>query len=115
MSPLPAPGAPLPHYVSTAPFDPHRDARRMTSAQSRIHLASQKQLMWWKFKQPQAGACISGIFLARGLSDDPDRRVPGTLRAAYPQRRLSSIRRRSASVFFHEGSFRRPVRLSAAG
>ncbi|RUM03846.1 ABC transporter permease [Rhizobium chutanense] len=62
MSPLPAPGAPLPHYVSTAPFDPHA-TETMTAAQSRIHLASQKQLMWWKFKQHRL-ALISGIFLA---------------------------------------------------
>ncbi|MGO4198703.1 ABC transporter permease [Rhizobium sp. YAF28] len=62
MSPLPAPGAPLPHYVSTAPFDPIA-TETMTSAQSRIHLASQKQLMWWKFKRHKL-ALASGIFLA---------------------------------------------------
>jgi len=61
MSPLPAPGAPLPHYVSTAPFDPIA-TETMTSAQSRIHLASQKQLMWWKFKRHKL-ALASGIFL----------------------------------------------------
>ncbi|MGR9172963.1 ABC transporter permease [Hyphomicrobiales bacterium] len=62
MSPLPAPGAALPHYVSTAPFDPIA-TETMTSAQSRIHLASQKQLMWWKFKRHRL-ALASGIFLA---------------------------------------------------
>jgi peptide/nickel transport system permease protein len=61
MSPLPPPGAPMPHYVSTAPFDPMA-TEGMTSAQSRIHLASQKQLMWWKFKQHRL-ALASGIFL----------------------------------------------------
>ncbi len=61
MSPLPPPGAPLPHYISTAPFDPMA-TETMTSAQSRIHLASQKQLMWWKFKQHRL-ALISGVFL----------------------------------------------------
>ncbi|MGO8609335.1 hypothetical protein ACC848_40955, partial [Rhizobium johnstonii] len=40
MSPLPAPGAPLPHYVSTSPFDPQA-TESMTAAQSRIHLALQ--------------------------------------------------------------------------
>jgi peptide/nickel transport system permease protein len=61
MSPLPAPGAPLPHYVSTAPFNPVANDT-MTAAQSRIHKASQKKLMWWKFKQHRL-ALISGIFL----------------------------------------------------
>lgn len=62
MSPLPPPGAPLPHYVSTAPFDPVA-TEATTMAQSRIHLASQKQLMWWKFKRHKL-ALVSGIFLA---------------------------------------------------
>lgn len=61
MSSLPPPGAPLPHYVSTAPFDPIA-TETMTAANSRIHLASQKQLMWWKFKQHRL-ALASGIFL----------------------------------------------------
>ncbi|PKA42768.1 ABC transporter permease [Rhizobium sullae] len=61
MSPLPPPGAPLQHYVSTAPFDPIA-TETMTAANSRIHLASQKQLMWWKFKQHRL-ALASGIFL----------------------------------------------------
>jgi peptide/nickel transport system permease protein len=61
MSPLPPPGAPLPHYVSTAPFDPMA-TESMTAAQSRIHIASQKQLMWWKFKQHRL-ALASAVFL----------------------------------------------------
>ncbi|WP_028745609.1 ABC transporter permease [Rhizobium mesoamericanum] len=61
MSPLPPPGAPMQHYVSTAPFDPMA-TEGMTAAQSRIHLASQKHLMWWKFKQHRL-ALVSGIFL----------------------------------------------------
>ncbi len=62
MSPPTRTRAPLPHYVSTAPFDPIA-TETMTSAQSRIHLASQKQLMWWKFKRHKL-ALASGIFLA---------------------------------------------------
>ncbi|MBB4273080.1 ABC transporter permease [Rhizobium mongolense] len=61
MSPLPPPGAPLQHYVSTAPFDPIA-TETMAAASSRIHLASQKQLMWWKFKHHRL-ALASGIFL----------------------------------------------------
>ncbi|MEZ2126696.1 ABC transporter permease [Sinorhizobium sp. CB9] len=58
---LPEPGAPLPHYVSTAPFDPMQ-TETIAQAKSRYHLASQKQLMWWKFRQHRL-AFASGIFL----------------------------------------------------
>jgi peptide/nickel transport system permease protein len=61
-SPLPVPGAPLPHYVSSAPFDP-RSVEAMTKAQSEVYLASQWRLMWWKFKRHKM-ALVSGIFLA---------------------------------------------------
>jgi peptide/nickel transport system permease protein len=60
-SPLPPPGAQLPHYVSTAPFDP-RSIERLTAAQERVYLASQWRLMWWKFKRHRV-ALASGIFL----------------------------------------------------
>lgn len=60
-SPLPEPGAPLPHFVSTAPFDPH-SVDVMTEAQSRFYRASQLQLMWWKFKKHKL-ALASAIFL----------------------------------------------------
>lgn len=61
-SPLPAPGAPLKHYVSRAPFDP-MSIETMSADQSRIFLASQWRLMWWKFKRHRV-ALYSGIFLA---------------------------------------------------
>ena len=47
---LPKSGAPLEHYVSTAPFDP-LSVETMTEGQKRIYQASQLQLMWWKFKK----------------------------------------------------------------
>lgn len=47
---LPESGAPLAHYVSTAPFDPH-SVDVMTEEQSRVYQASQTRLMWWKFKK----------------------------------------------------------------
>ncbi|MBW9062970.1 ABC transporter permease [Rhizobium herbae] len=47
---LPEPGAPLAHYVSTAPFDPH-SVDVMTEEQTRVYQASQMRLMWWKFKK----------------------------------------------------------------
>ena len=61
-SPLPAPGQPLSHYVSTSPFDP-TSIDTMTDAHVRISLASQWRLMWWKFKRHRL-AFVSGIFLA---------------------------------------------------
>ncbi|CAN7274279.1 ABC transporter permease [Pararhizobium sp. LjRoot235] len=47
---LPESGAPLAHYVSTAPFDPH-SVDVMSEEQSRVYQASQTRLMWWKFKK----------------------------------------------------------------
>ncbi|MCA1369689.1 ABC transporter permease [Bradyrhizobium sp. BRP14] len=61
-SPIPAPGEPLPHYVSTAPFDPY-SVEGMTEEQVRVNQASQLRLMWWKFKRHKV-ALVSGIFLA---------------------------------------------------
>ena len=60
-SPLPAPGAPMPHYVSEAPFDP-RSIEKLTADQERIYLASQWRLMWWKFRKHRL-AVWSGVFL----------------------------------------------------
>ncbi|WP_342361702.1 ABC transporter permease [Terrarubrum flagellatum] len=59
---LPAPGAPLPHLVSTAPFDPS-SAETLTEAQKKIYLASQWRLMWWKFRKHRL-AVVSGAVLA---------------------------------------------------
>ncbi|MGH6814558.1 MAG: ABC transporter permease [Hyphomicrobiaceae bacterium] len=61
-SPLPPPGAPLPHYVSQAPFDP-QSVERLLPEQERVFLASQWKLMWWKFKRHRF-AVVSGIVLA---------------------------------------------------
>jgi peptide/nickel transport system permease protein len=59
--PLPPEGAPLPHYVSSAPFEP-RSIERLSQAQERVYLASQWRLMWWKFKRHRV-AVLSAIFL----------------------------------------------------
>ncbi|MER8518448.1 ABC transporter permease [Mesorhizobium sp. M0644] len=61
-SPLPAPGAPLQHYVSIAPFD-LESVEAMTPEQSKVFQASQLRLMWWKFRRHRL-ALVSGIFLA---------------------------------------------------
>lgn len=61
-SPLPAPGAPLQHYVSVAPLD-LQSVEAMTAEQSKVFQASQLRLMWWKFRRHRL-AVVSGIFLA---------------------------------------------------
>lgn len=61
-SPLPAPGAPLQHYISIEPFD-LQSVEAMTPEQSKVFQASQLRLMWWKFRKHRL-ALISGIFLA---------------------------------------------------
>jgi peptide/nickel transport system permease protein len=60
-SSLPPDGAPMPHYVSPAPFDPGA-IERLSEAQERVYLASQWRLMWWKFKRHRF-AVVSAIFL----------------------------------------------------
>ena len=58
---LPGPGAPLPHFVSTEPFDPQSVAV-MTASQERVYRASQLRLMWWKFRRHRL-ALVSAVFL----------------------------------------------------
>ncbi|NNE23015.1 MAG: ABC transporter permease [Rhizobiales bacterium] len=60
-SPLPEPGAPLGHYVSTKPFDA-RSIEQLTPAQEKVYLASQWRLSWWKFKRHKV-AVVCGVFL----------------------------------------------------
>ncbi len=49
------------HYVNTAPFDP-KSIEELTPEQEAVYLASQRKLMWWKFKRHKV-AVASGIFL----------------------------------------------------
>ncbi|MBB3946296.1 peptide/nickel transport system permease protein [Rhizobium skierniewicense] len=60
-STLPKPGEALPHYVSTAPFDPNL-IEPTTSGLAAFSKASQFKLMWWQFKQHKL-ALYSGAFL----------------------------------------------------
>ncbi len=55
------PKAPLEHFVSTKPFDPH-SIEALTPEQERYYLASQWQLMWWKLKHHRL-AVVSGLVL----------------------------------------------------
>jgi peptide/nickel transport system permease protein len=52
---------PLPHFVSTKPFNP-AVTETFSAAQERYYLASQWQLMWWKFRRHKL-AVVSGIIL----------------------------------------------------
>jgi peptide/nickel transport system permease protein len=51
----------LEHFVSTAPFEPHK-AEALTSEQEQFYSASQWKIMWWKFKRHRV-ALISGVIL----------------------------------------------------
>jgi len=52
---------PIEHSVSTEPFDP-MSVERMTPEQERYYLASQWQMMWWKFRRHRL-AVVAGAFL----------------------------------------------------
>src|SRR5262245_39312441 len=52
---------PIPHTVSDAPFDPY-SVERFTAEQERYFLASQWQMMWWRFLRHRL-AVVSGAFL----------------------------------------------------
>jgi hypothetical protein len=56
-----APVTPIPHQVSTAPFDPY-SIERMAPEQERYYMASQWRMMWWKFLRHRV-AVASGIIL----------------------------------------------------
>ncbi len=60
-SPLPEKGQKLGHYVSEAPFDP-RSVEVLTPEMEEYFLASQRKLMWWKFKKHRL-AWFSGVLL----------------------------------------------------
>ena len=52
----------LGHFVSTEPFDPY-SVEDMTAEQQRYYMASQWQMMWWKFRRHRL-AVVSGAVLA---------------------------------------------------
>jgi peptide/nickel transport system permease protein len=54
-------GAPLPHFVSEAPFDPQL-VERMTPAQERFYMASEWRMVWWKLRRHRV-AVASGVVL----------------------------------------------------
>ncbi len=52
---------PLAHFVSQKPFNP-AETQTFTDAQERYYLASQWQLMWWKFRRHKL-AVVSAVIL----------------------------------------------------
>ena len=61
-SPLPDNGKPLKHFVSKAEFNPYA-TEKLTPELESYYLASQRKLMWWKFRNHRL-AYWSGILLA---------------------------------------------------
>lgn len=51
----------LPHFVSDRPFEP-QTAEAMSEALERYYIASQWQLMWWRFRRHKV-ALVSGVIL----------------------------------------------------
>ncbi len=99
---LPESGAPLAHYVSSAPFDPH-SVDVVTEEQARVYQASQLRLMWWKFKKHRI-ALFSLYFLAffYAIITVVEFLAPYNLHT----RNVDYIHSPPQRVhFFHEGSF----------
>ncbi|CAN1542116.1 DppC ABC-type dipeptide/oligopeptide/nickel transport systems, permease components [Rhabdaerophilaceae bacterium] len=99
---LPRPGGRLAHAASQATFDP-KVAEALTPAQQRVYLASQWQLMWWKFKRHRL-AVISGAVLIAiyTMAMFAEFLAPYN----YDQRHSDFIRRPPQAVhLFHEGRF----------
>jgi len=57
----------LPHYVSSAPFDPYA-VERMTPAQERFYQASQWRMMWWKLCRHRVAVLSGAVLLTMYLS-----------------------------------------------
>lgn len=57
------PATRLPHYVSTAPFDP-QSIEEMTPAQERFYRASQWRMMWWRLRRHRVAVASGAILLA---------------------------------------------------
>ena len=95
----------LKHYVSEAPFDP-RSVEALSPEQERYYMASQWQLMWWKFIRHRL-ALISGGFLLLmyGSILISEFLAPFNLHT----RNINAIFAPPQSVhFFHEGEFKGP-------
>jgi len=99
---LPPDGAQLPHAASTAPFEPYA-TEVMTPEQERVYLASQWQLMWWKFRRHKLAVISAFVILAiYAMAAFAEFLAP----YHYTTRNTDFIRAPGQSVhLFHEGSF----------
>jgi len=61
--------APLPHYISKAPFDPDLDDA--DEAEGRFHLVSQRTIIWWRFKRHKIALLALIILIPSYLSIIP--------------------------------------------
>ena len=101
-APFSPPGAPLSHFVSQAPFDPYK-VSKLSPAQEKIYLASQWQLMWWKFKRHRL-AVVSLVFLVVLYATIPFSEFLAPY--DYASRHTDFIRSPPQAVhLFHEGRF----------
>ena len=57
---LPPPGAPLPHRISDAPFDPVADQE---GEGGKLANATQLQVMWWKFRRHRLAVWSAGFLV----------------------------------------------------
>jgi peptide/nickel transport system permease protein len=58
-----APGRePVPHLVSTAPFDP-MSVEQLTPEQTRYFMASQWRMMWWRFRRHRLAVAAGAVLL----------------------------------------------------
>lgn len=99
---LPPDGAPLPHAASSDPFEPYA-TEVMTPEQERVYLASQWQLMWWKFRKHKLAVISAFVIVAiYGMAAFAEFLAP----YHYTSRNTDFIRAPGQSVhLFHEGSF----------
>ena len=95
-------GNAIPHFVSEKDFDPYVISK-LTAEQERYFLASQWQLMWWKFKRHKlAVVCAVFLLLAYGSIFISEFLAPYNLHA----RHVDFIFAPPQSLhLFHEGSF----------
>lgn len=61
------PAMPLEHWVSREPFDP-MSVERMSAEQERYYMASQWQMMWWKFRRHKVAVWAGAVLLLFYLS-----------------------------------------------
>jgi len=92
----------LPHYVSTAPFDPYT-VEQLTPEQERYYMASQWRMMWWWLKRHKLAVAAGTILLVMYASIlFTEILAPYNLHS----RDVSNIFAPPQAVhLFHEGSF----------